>query len=89
MELDLRIHEDNIQYKVRRDQQVLDNARLAFLNQGEVVAAISNLADAIWASRGTTTTGPIAAMSEPKSATAGTEGAPPMVGPASDPPRLF
>jgi hypothetical protein len=47
MDMELHIHDDNLRYKLEKDERMMENARLALLNQGAVVAAISNLADAI------------------------------------------
>jgi hypothetical protein len=58
MYLDLRIHEDNMEYKMKRNQQVLENARLTLINQGAVVAAIAGLADAIRGMLGAPSAGP-------------------------------
>jgi hypothetical protein len=51
IELELRMHSENMAYKQDKDIRVLENARLALLNQGAVVAAMSALADAIWGTR--------------------------------------
>ena len=71
LDLDMKIHEEIMLYKLERDKQVLENARLALQNQGAVVAAISNLADTIRASKSTSTTIPHSATTSEHYGTAG------------------
>jgi hypothetical protein len=51
MEMELTMHADNMRYKEKKDEQVLENARLALVNQGAIAAAMCTLADAIRGSR--------------------------------------
>jgi hypothetical protein len=71
MELELRIHEETMRYKQEKDHILLENAWLALINQGVVVAAMAGLADAI---RGTRA--PPASTSPPRRS-AGTNQPPP------------
>lgn len=69
MDLDLRIHNDNMHYKFQRDQKVLETARLALLNQGVVVAAMASLANAIRRTRPPPTSAPISSTPEEEEGT--------------------
>jgi hypothetical protein len=44
---ELRIHDENLRYKQEKDKVLLENSRLALLNQTAVVAAMTSLAEAI------------------------------------------
>jgi hypothetical protein len=52
MEMGLRMHQDEMNYRQGKDEKQLQNARLALQNQSAVVAAMANLADAIRGVRG-------------------------------------
>jgi hypothetical protein len=52
MEMELRMHQDEMKYREGKDEKQLQNARLALQNQSAVVAAMASLADAIRGVRG-------------------------------------
>jgi hypothetical protein len=47
MELELRMHLEHMEYNKKKNSMIMENARLALLNQGAVIAAMFALADAI------------------------------------------
>lgn len=47
MALEMRKHEENLRYNQEKDKVLLENSKLALLNQTAVVAAMMSLADAI------------------------------------------
>jgi hypothetical protein len=46
IEMEMRIHQEEMQYGQIKDEKILENARLSLQNQGAVVAAMASLADA-------------------------------------------
>jgi hypothetical protein len=58
MEMEPTIHTENMRYKEKKHQQVMENTQLALLNQGAIAAAMCTLADAIRGSRGIGGTSP-------------------------------
>jgi hypothetical protein len=47
MVMELRIHEENLRYKQEKDKVLLENSKLALLNQTAVIAAMASMAEAI------------------------------------------
>jgi hypothetical protein len=45
--LEIRIHEENLRYKQEKDKVLLENSKLALLNQSAVVATMASLVDTI------------------------------------------
>jgi 3-dehydroquinate dehydratase len=45
--LEMTIHQENLRYNQEKDKVLLENLKLALMNQSAVVAAMTSLADAI------------------------------------------
>jgi hypothetical protein len=49
--LEMKIHEENLRYNKEKDMMLLENSKLALMNQAAVVAVMTSLADAIRSDR--------------------------------------